>query len=308
LFKQGLCHAFRNSSNLGLLPAQPFPMDRLFEVLILEGLGVGILLLLGKAYGWWTRFSRSRTPASERFSRLPTFQRTHDELNRFLICSAVVFLFVPGVFICFGPELTNAASIIFFAGLLCLSAYPGFCVLRLRRVCALDLAAELAVAKELRRLETRGCRVFHNLPAHADWSFDHVVIAPSGVYAIETIAERTRSKPDSEVIFDGTHLHFKRYTDSDALGQARRSASELSWELGQATNELIEITPVLAIPGCHITRNGTSEVAVVNTDELDPLILKTSEPQLAPAQIQNLADSLEQQLLSAHPQPVAAAI
>ena len=89
------------------------------------------------------------------------------------------------------------------------------------------------------------------------------------------------------------HVHFSRYTDSDALGQARRSASELSWELGKVTKELTEIKAVLAIPGCRIRRNSTSEVAVVNPDELRPLILKTGEPQLTPAQIQLLADTLE---------------
>src|SRR5258708_2706415 len=146
-------------------------MDRLFQVLILEGLGVGMLLLVGKGFGWWNRFSRSRLPATEKLARLHRLnvQRNLDELNRFLFCSLVVFLFVPAVFIYFGPDLTSVASLVFLAGLLCLSAYPGFCVLRLRRARAYDLRAELAVAAELHSLEVEGCHVFHNFPARSDW-------------------------------------------------------------------------------------------------------------------------------------------
>src|SRR5882724_7349678 len=221
-------------------------MDSLLQVLILEGLGLGMLLLLGKGLGWWNRFSQSRLAASERLPRSGRFivQRNRDELNRFLICSLVVFLFVPVIFIYFAPDLTNVSSQVFFTGLLCLSAYPGFCVLRLRRTRALELRAEHAVAAELHTLEAEGSHVFHNFPVRPDWSIDHVVVAPSGVYAIETITERSilgrRSKQESEVLFDGMHLHFDRYTDSDSLGHARRSSSELTWELSQETNELVE--------------------------------------------------------------------
>jgi len=289
-------------------------MDRLFQVLILEGLGVGMLLLVGKSFSWWNRFSRSRLPAAERLALLhrPTVERNLDELNRFLFCSLIVFFFVPAIFIYFALDLTSVASLVFLAGLLCLSAYPGFCVLRLRRARVLDLRAELALATDLHSLEVEGCHVFYNFPARSDWCIDHVVVARSGVYAIETITERARlggrSNPESEVLFDGMHLHFNRYTDSDALGQARRSSSELTWELSQATNQLVEVTAVLAIPGCRIRRNGKSEVDVINPDELRTLILKSGEPQFTADQIQRLVDIIEKKLVTREDRAVCPAV
>ena len=124
-----------------------------------------------------------------------------------------------------------------------------------------------------------------------------MLIDPSGIYAIETITERKPAnnsrKANHEVFFDGNHLHFPRYIDSDALATARHSASELSWELSRATGEPVEVTAVLAIPDCRIVRNGSSEVIVMNQEELHELISKGSKVRLGPPQIERLVRAIK---------------
>jgi hypothetical protein len=270
---------------------------------------------MAKALSWWKNLARNRAAQSRKALGLTQLklQRSLEELTSFLICSIAVFLFVPVAFLCARPDLTHPATLVFLLALIALSAYPGFCVLRLRRAIKQDLRAELEVAEKLNQLQSPNCHVFHDHPTLSDWRVDHVLIDPSGIYAIETITERKPAngsrKANHEVFFDGNHLHFPRYIDSDALGTARHSASELSWELSRATGEPVEVTAVLAIPDCRIVRNGSSEVIVVNQEELCGLISKSPKVRLAPPQIERLVRAMKSgsQVVEDQPMPRAAA-
>jgi len=52
-----------------------------------------------------------------------------------------------------------------------------------------------------------GCHVFHDVPMEPYGNIDHVIVAHSGIYAVETKPSRQRKAPDRqrdyEVIFDG---------------------------------------------------------------------------------------------------------
>ena len=267
-----------------------------------EGLGVGIILLLGKVFSLSRDFARARATESRTASRLPSlkFQRNLDELNRYLLCSAAVFFFVPIAFLCATPDLSHGATLVFFIGLVLLSAYPGFCVIRLRRRSARGALAELRVAETLDKLDSHCSHAFHDFPTHPEWRIGHVLVNPSGIYAIETLTEPTlrgdTGKPGSEVLFDGTHLHFPDYIDTDALGTARRSASDLTWFLTQAMGWEVEVTAVLVIPGCRITRNAPAEVLIVNPDELQSLNSPNGRTPLTLAQINLVANAMKTHL------------
>jgi hypothetical protein len=60
---------------------------------------------------------------------------------------------------------------------------------------------------------------------------DHVLVAPTGVYAVETKARRKRKTPkgkrDHEVVFDGEKLQFPEATDLSSLHQAGQQADRL---------------------------------------------------------------------------------
>ncbi|VTU13480.1 nuclease-related domain-containing protein [Variovorax sp. RA8] len=62
-----------------------------------------------------------------------------------------------------------------------------------------DYDAELAVGQELDQLMRHGAHVFHEFPA-GNFNIDHVVIAPEGIFAVETkgTAEVTGGQPLSD--------------------------------------------------------------------------------------------------------------
>src|SRR5262249_477584 len=76
----------------------------------------------------------------------------------------------------------------------------------------LGYRGERAVGEELNRLMLDGCRVFHDVPLSKSGNLDHVVVAPSGVYAIETKTQVKRRSAESqaadEVVYDGICLTF----------------------------------------------------------------------------------------------------
>ncbi|MES1938197.1 nuclease-related domain-containing protein [Salinisphaera hydrothermalis] len=117
---------------------------------------------------------------------------------------------------------------------------------------------EVATAEELNKLMRDGFEVFHDLPCER-FNIDHVVVGPTGVFAVET---KTRSKQkraddvdnDYTAIFDGEVLDFAGWRDRRCLEQARRQAKWLSDWLTSAPGERTVATPAIAIPGWRIER------------------------------------------------------
>lgn len=86
-----------------------------------------------------------------------------------------------------------------------------------------------------------GCHVFHDVPMEPYGNLDHVIVAPSGVYAVETKTRRKRKAPpgkrDHEVLFDGKRLEYPQGTETQSLEQARQQADRLRALLGKAVGE-----------------------------------------------------------------------
>jgi hypothetical protein len=162
----------------------------------------------------------------------------------------------------------------------CLLGLAGFSVRiatqlrRLRRV-KLGLSGERAVGEELNRLAHRGCFVFHDLPAEQG-NIDHVVVAPSGVYAIETKVRRkplrSRHGPAHEVLFNGSELRFPDYTDPRPLWQIRRSAAWLGRFLSDGTGTSVNVLPVLTLPGWFVQGRSSETIKVLNPKQITSLI------------------------------------
>ncbi|MGA7950998.1 MAG: nuclease-related domain-containing protein [Thiobacillaceae bacterium] len=81
----------------------------------------------------------------------------------------------------------------------------------------LGYEAELAMGQELDQLMRQGAVVFHDVPAEG-FNIDHVLVAPNGVFAIETKGRskpnRNRGKEDAKVMYDGKALNFPTWTES----------------------------------------------------------------------------------------------
>ncbi len=150
----------------------------------------------------------------------------------------------------------------------------------------LGLKGEEIVGTELSRMWSREMAVFHDLevnPANGKpWNIDHVVVAPSGVFAIETKMRRKKKGTSEEnqvahiVRYDGVDLHFPHGTDRHGIDQARRNAKWLSAELSRVTAETVECTPILTLPGWFVKSVGQGDVKVISHKGIENFI--TNEP------------------------------
>jgi hypothetical protein len=196
------------------------------------------------------------------------------------------------------PILTNIWAVLFLIGLMALCALPGLLVVRLHRSYTLGLRAERAVGEEINQVMLDGCHVFHDYPAGKDATINHIVVAPSGVYAIETRTRPKKSRTDRdepyEVIFDGKLLQFPDFATADPIKEARKCATDLGRQLTSAIGESVEVQPVVTLPGWQIRDRGTSDVMVLNAKEIWQRIVTPAPPKLSPEQIKRIAYHIRQ--------------
>jgi Nuclease-related domain len=111
-------------------------------------------------------------------------------------------------------------------------------------------------------------------------NIDHVIVSPSGIFAVET---KTVSKPRFQdgktgyrVIFDGRLLRFPHRSDGSALGQAEHQAKRLANFLSQAIGERVSAEGILTLPGWMVERKARSNVKVLNPKEIEKIVLDKS--------------------------------
>ena len=162
----------------------------------------------------------------------------------------------------------------------------------------LGFSGERAVGEQLNQLMCDGCRVFHDFPLAEDWNIDHIVIAPSGVYAIETKAKRkgaaSPSQQSHEVFYDGKTLEFPFHTDTRDLAQARDQAARLEKFLKTSLGESLPVQPILTLPGWYVISRSAGDVIVLNPKMIDAAILAPTTPALSSDRIKQIARLLDQ--------------
>jgi hypothetical protein len=194
----------------------------------------------------------------------------------------------------FGPWLLGAYVLTGIAGLVVVCRRLGR-LKEKRQAYRLGLSGERAVGEELNQLMLVGCRVFHDVPNDPYGNIDHVLAAPSGVYAVETKTRHKKQgagKDAHKVTFDGRSLRFAGGApESRCLEQARQQASRLSDWLSKATGDAAVVHPVVALPGWWVNREGRGEVMVVSGKEVDSLA--TGRAVLDAARIERIAHQLD---------------
>jgi hypothetical protein len=250
-----------------------------------------LLLLLAistiRTWFWWEKRREGRKPVEDRLLRPPGYSlqeeliRRGEELVISLAAVAVFATAISGLMV--GNLWSSLSTDVTFRWAMigaCLLGMTGFSVRivtqlrRIRRV-KLGLSGERAVGEELNRLAHRGCYVFHDLPAEQG-NIDHVVVAPSGVYAIETKVRRKPIRslrgPAHEVLFNGSELRFPNYTDPRPLWQIRRSAAWLGRFLSDGTGTSVNVLPVLTLPGWFVQGRPSETIKVLNPKQITSLI------------------------------------
>ena len=127
---------------------------------------------------------------------------------------------------------------------------------------------ERAVAEYLETLARDGVRVLHDVVGDG-FNVDHVVVAPQGVFAIET---KTISKPtvgDVKVLLDGERVRLGRFEPTrNPVVQAEAAARWVRQQLNEALDRSYSVRPVVFFPGWFVER--TPGAKHTNTWVLEP--------------------------------------
>lgn len=147
--------------------------------------------------------------------------------------------------------------ILFFLSLFTpiLTAYGIYKMVRIRKKLQrlkLGRDGELIVAEHLEVLREEGCYIIHDFIGE-DFNIDHIVVAPQGIFCIET---KTMSKPtdkDLKIDYYGDSIKVAgKELKSDVLRQVQAQANYLKNYLNESLGEDIFIRPVVAYPGWFI--------------------------------------------------------
>lgn len=169
-----------------------------------------------------------------------------------------------------------------------------------RRNHLLGYLGERAVAEELEPLLREGYRVFHDVPvgkAEGGFNLDHVVVGPTGLFAIET---KTRRKgraregfDDHKVFYDGRQLIWPWAEDTTGLDQARNEADWLTKWVKQMTGLATAAKPILALPGWWVETRTPGPVSVQNPKNIPTNIRGKGVRVLEDSQIDLIARQLD---------------
>lgn len=253
--------------------------------------------------------SGEKKPVKERLLRPPgeslrcKLVELEDELNSRATLSVAIGAIV-GVFVGqqykageanFGLNMLSVVFVFVVSEYLLLSKLNG--LLEQRRSYRLGLSGELAVGEELNKLMLDGCRVYHDFPGGDDWNIDHVIVAPSGVFAIETKARHkrtgTKEQPAHVVIYTGDALQFPMWTETKPLEQIELNARQLAKFIEQAAAESVKVTPILALPGWMVKSNVGGVQRVLSHKNVQYAVLNEQQV-LSADQMKRICHQIEQ--------------
>lgn len=170
-------------------------------------------------------------------------------------------------------------------------------LLNQRRDLKLDFEGELAVGHELNRLMFDGYRVYHDFPAD-NYSIDHVVAGPKGVFAVETRTDSNSAasgqNPKPTVNYDGRMLNYPNKSDFETIEQAEQQAEWLSEWLGTTTGEPIAVRAIVAMPGWVVKRTSADGIPVVNPSQFAALFEHIKPRPLSEPMLNRIMEKLEQ--------------
>lgn len=111
---------------------------------------------------------------------------------------------------------------------------------------------ERAVAEYLDTLRDDGFRILHDLQGDG-FNIDHVLVAPQGIFTIET---KTISKPlrgNARIAYDGERVRVGAYEPSrNPVQQAKAEAAWLRQLVSESTGKSITVRPVVVFPGWFV--------------------------------------------------------
>lgn len=281
-------------------------------------LGILILTLLVITGHYWQKYklATQKSPLTFDLLRSPgesiraRLEELHADLTIYLLLVPLIpFVFYSTVlsrsfYAGIAPSRTVIINSICIATIFTVfSLFKIINLLKSRKAIQLELDCQMAVGQELNRLQTRGCHVFHDVPA-GKFYIDHVVVGEAGVYAINTVG---REKPEeikatqvATVTYDGTYFDFPDRKENAPIEQAKLQSAWLATWLNGVLGEEVAIKPIIALPGWEVEARDRHEVSVINGK--NPMKLATPrEINLNKELTDRIAFQLEQRCRNAEP-------
>lgn len=176
------------------------------------------------------------------------------------------------------------------------TAYGGFEVFRLRpalRRLRERKRGDHRVTQLLERLRSKGFVALHDLAA-TEFKIDHVIVGPSGVYAIESKSWDPFGSGTIDCQNDNELLLSGRVRDGRALQQAREAAQAAQLILKDQLQEHRPVKGLLVFAGDWTIQCQADhlDVDVVSADELESY-LDEQQPQLTGREIADICSHLE---------------
>lgn len=261
-------------------------------------------------WNWRTRKHGGRLPLAEKLLR-PAGESLRLKLDDLGEKLGTAFAFAVGVpaialavILLSSPDgtITTTRAIVAFVVCLVLIEFFLWRVFKLGaelRNHRLGFHGERAVAEELNQLLRDNCRVFHDVPMEPYGNIDHVVVAPSGVFAVETKTRRKANaqagKKSHEVVFDGEALQFPNgRSDTEGLEQAQQQANRLRAFLTKAVGEAVPVAPILTLPGWFVSSRVPGKIKVLNPKGIKHVVLSSGAQKISPQLVERIAHQLDQ--------------
>jgi len=235
-------------------------MLKLFIVILVFLLGPALMLALLQLSKWRRKRRGQRPPFENLLLRSPghsllgEVQHTSDDITAYfgmagsyplLLYSAYLSTFG---FNWVGKGITISILTAGIAGTL-FFMLKGLKLASDRRNKRIGLAGEMAAGEELNRLMLDGFNVYNDFPAER-FNIDHILVGPSGVFAVETKSRSKGSREnrmdEAKVIYDGECLRFPSWVTTEPIDQAKAQAAWLSKWLSSAVGDPVKVSPMVS--------------------------------------------------------------
>lgn len=162
----------------------------------------------------------------------------------------------------------------------------------------LGRAGEIQVAQLLEREREKDWRIFNDVPG-AGFNIDHIIVAPQGIFCIETKTLSKKAGSLNNINYDGETLEingFRHYPQSSKgyLFQVMITSKNLQSSLEQFTGTRYKVQPVLVFPDRSVHSPDCSkndQLWVINPKQL-PAIIRTFKPTLSQEEQRKICDHL----------------
>ncbi|MGD9186899.1 MAG: nuclease-related domain-containing protein [Desulfobacteraceae bacterium] len=233
---------------------------------------------------------------------------TNDYLKYFKMGLFIIPVLIVGAYLAAHYLAVTSGDWVEITGLaifsLLLMLFTGLRLARLigsRNMMRLVHESRLATRRVLDPLLKEKYRVFHDVVGD-QFSIDHLVVGPKGVFAIQTHARSvsaSKQSPDDRIVtYNGRELFFPKGRDHGIVENARMNAEKLSqWLTGQ-TEEPVAVRAIISLPGWTVRRTSSEGMPIINPKQFASLF-EHIQPWQLPASI---IESIERRLQQARPE------